>query len=152
MHGQFGHGALAVIQQRPGVPELHRVMGIAEQFQRQAAHDALRGNRRKSAVFGKQAGSFQRRQGVASVTRGAQLHAQCQGTPRSALRQLAQPLKGRARITVFQSPARSAKQHAFAHFLRLTRVRVLQGKQQVLLAQGFVLQRLRTFSHQQVRQ
>ena len=152
VHAQLGHGALAVVQQRPGLLQLHRVMGIVEQFKRQAAQDALRGSGRERAVLGQQARGFQRLQGLPSVPGGAQLHAQGQRAARRALRQLAEPVEGGAGIMVFEGPAGSAKQHAFAHFLGMAGGRILQGEFQVLVAQGLVLQRLRAFGHQQMRQ
>ena len=127
-------------------------MRIIEQFERQAAHNALRRSRRKSAVFGQQARRFQRLPGLPPVPGRAQLHAQGQRAAGSALRQLAEPVQGCAGVMVFQGPAGRAKLHAFAHFLGMAGRRILQRQLQVLVAQALVLQRLCAFGHQQVRQ
>ena len=142
----------AVIQRCPSLLELRRVMCISEQFQPQAPNNTLRCSGRKRPVFGQKTCGFQSQRRLPQLPGGPQLYAQCQRTARGPLWQLHQAIKRSTSVAVIQCPARCPELHTLPDLLRITRGRALQSQMQMLISQGSVLQRLRAFSHQQMRQ
>ena len=127
-------------------------MRIAEQLQPQPAHNALRCCGRKGPVLGQKACGIQRDGGLPELAGRPQAQAQRQRAAAGALGQLGQRLKARGCVAVVQCPARRPELHALANFLGMPWRGALQRQLQVRLAQRRVLQRLRTFCHQQMRQ
>ncbi|MNV16483.1 hypothetical protein D3C71_1072470 [compost metagenome] len=106
-------------------------------------------------MLGQQARGVERLDRATVLPRGLEAQPQRQRAALRALRQFFEPCERGRRVAVVERPARGAQLHAFAGFGAREHGAVgafVEGLLQVGVARGLVLQGLRAFGGQQVRQ